>query len=378
MRILFIADGFRPQIGGIEIWLARLVPGMKARGHEVQVIASHADIDLPDRELLEGVAIERFAFRAAIEERRLDRFGEALAGMKRVKREFAPDVIHLGTVGWSTVFHFLSRDACAAPWLVTLTQQRLESQTSAGDTVLGRALKSADWVSSVSRAVLDQAIELEPGIEGRSSVDYWGMPGPPEALAPTFDPPRLLCIGRLVPVKGFDLALQALSALKRRHPDLTLAIGGDGPERPRLERLARESGHGESVSFEGWVSPDHVCARMAAASVVVLPSRQEGLPVVAVEAAWSGRPIVAADVSGMAEVVAHGKTGLLVPPGDRDALARAIDEIVSDPPRARRMGSEARRLAMERFSVENMMDAFDGLYERLGSRAKDPLGWLER
>jgi glycosyltransferase involved in cell wall biosynthesis len=178
----------------------------------------------------------------------------------------------------------------------------------------------------------------------------------------------VLCVGRLVPAKGFDLAVEALPALARRHPGLTLAIAGDGLERARLERLARETGVGDRVSFEGWISPERVCARMSEASVIVLPSHQEGLPVVAIEAAWSGRPVVAANVSGMAEVVEHGRTGLLVPAGDRDALARAIDEIVSDPGRARRMGSEARRLATERFSLENMLNAYESLYERLVSR----------
>lgn len=371
MRILFVSDLFWPHIGGIEVWSARLVTGMAARGHEVQVVASHSQLDLPDRDWLDGVRIERLEFRAAVEERRLDRFGDALAGIKRIKREFTPDVVHLGTVGWSTMFHLLSRDAWPAPWLLTLTQQRLASQTSSHDTVLGRALESADWVSSVSRAVLDQAIDLSPGVAGRSSVDYWGMPEPPAMPPPSFDPPRVLCVGRLVPAKGFDLAIEALSAVARRHPGLSLAIAGEGPERARLEHLARETAVEERVAFEGWISPDRVCARMAEATVVVLPSRQEGLPVVAIEAAWSGRPVVAADVSGMAEVVTHGRTGLLVPPGDRDALAMAIDEIVSNGERARRMGEEARRLASERFSLESMMDAYEGLYERLARRRID-------
>ncbi|MGH7567195.1 MAG: glycosyltransferase family 4 protein [Gemmatimonadota bacterium] len=369
MRILFVSDLFWPLIGGIEVWSARVVTGMVARGHEVRVVAS-SDAELPEQDTLEGVRIDRLGFRAAVEERRLDRFGDALAGMKRIKREFAPDVVHLGTLGWSTMFHLLSRDASPAPWILTLTQQRLASQTSAGDTVLSRALDSADWVSSVSRAVLDQAIELSPSVARRSSVDYWGMPAPLESPQVSFDPPRVLCVGRLVPAKGFDLAIEALPALKRRHAGLTLAIAGDGPERARLECLARDAGVEDSVCFEGWISPDRVCSRMAEATVVVLPSRQEGLPVVAIEAAWSGRPVVAADVSGMAEVVAPGKTGLLVPAGDGDALARAIDEIVSDRELARRMGIEARRLATERFSLENMMNANESLYERLRSEVE--------
>ena len=371
MRVLFVADHFWPLIGGIEVWSARLVTGMAARGHEVRVVASRSDADARAPDALDGVPIERLDFRAAVEERRLDRFGEALAGMRRIKREFAPHVVHLGTVGWSTLFHLLTRDAAPAPWLVTLTQQRLASQTSAADTVLGRALASADWVSSVSRAVLDQAIELTPGVAGRSSVDYWGMPAPPRAAPPDVEPPRLLCIGRLVPAKGFDVALDAFAALARDNPRVSLAVAGAGPERDRLEQRARELGIAGRVTFEGWIDPHAVCARMGQASVVVLPSRQEGLPVVAVEAAWAGRPVVATDVSGMREVVVHGRTGLLVDAEDRGALAAAIGEIVSDPDRARRMGAEARRHAEERFSLEAMMNAYESLYERLSHPRAD-------
>jgi glycogen(starch) synthase len=371
VRVLFVSDLFWPLIGGIEVWSARVVTAMAARGHEVRVVASRSDAALPDLDELEGVAIERLDFRAAVQERRLDRLGEALDGIRRIKQEFAPDVIHLGTVGWSTLFHLLTRDASPAPWLVTLTQERLGSQTNAGDTLLGRALASADWVSSVSRAVLDQAIELAPGVASRSSVDYWGMPPPPEPSPPDFDPPRLLCVGRLVSAKGFDLALEAVAALRGRHPRLTLAFAGAGPERERLERMAGELGIRERVSFEGWIDPTEICARMARASAVVLPSRREGLPVVAVEAAWAGRPVVAADVSGMREVVLDGRTGRLVPPDDRDALATAIGEIVADSDRARRMGAAGRRHAAERFSVEGMMDAYEGLYERLSNRRVD-------
>lgn len=371
MRVLFVADHFWPLIGGIEVWSARLVTGMAARGHEMRVVASGSDGELPDRDALDGVLVERLPFRSAVEERRLDRFGESLAAMRRIKREFAPDVVHLGTVGWSTMFHLLTRDAAPAPWLVTLTQERLESQTSAGDTVLGRALATADWVSSVSRAVLDQAIELAPGVAGRSSVDYWGNPAPPPPEPPEVDPLRLLCIGRLVSAKGFDVALEAVAAVAPRHPRLSLAIAGAGPERERLERRARELGIETRVTFEGWIDPPDVSARMAAASIVVLPSRREGLPVVAIEAAWAGRPVVATDVSGMREVVVDGRTGLLVGADDRDALAAAIGEIGRDQERARRMGAEARRHAEQRFSLEGMMDAYEVLYARLADRTVD-------
>jgi glycosyltransferase involved in cell wall biosynthesis len=104
---------------------------------------------------------------------------------------------------------------------------------------------------------------------------------------------------------------------------------------------------------------------MNRATLVLLPSRREGLPMVAIQAAFAQRPIVAANVGGMSEVVLHGRTGLLAPPGDEDALARAVCALLRDPERARGLAAAARAHALERFSKARCVASFDGLYRRL-------------
>ena len=113
---------------------------------------------------------------------------------------------------------------------MTLHGEVLRGGADGGDTVLEKALGAADWVSCVSNAVLERASELVPEIAGRSSVIHNGLEPtliPPAPLP--FSQPRLLCLGRLVSQKGFDLALTAFRQLVDQYPDASLIFGGDGP-----------------------------------------------------------------------------------------------------------------------------------------------------
>jgi glycosyltransferase involved in cell wall biosynthesis len=137
---------------------------------------------------------------------------------------------------------------------------------------------------------------------------------------------RLLFAGRLVTEKGLDDLLSALST-----PGLEaieLHICGDGPARQDLERQAADQGG--AVRFFGWV--DDVAARLAQVHALVLPSHREGLPMIVLEALAAGRPVLATTVGGIAEVVVHGRTGLLCPPGDAAALAELLRRYLDDRP----------------------------------------------
>jgi glycosyltransferase involved in cell wall biosynthesis len=128
-----------------------------------------------------------------------------------------------------------------------------------------------------------------------------------------------LFVGNLVPVKAVDVLLAAWGML--RDPDAALRIVGDGAERGRLEAMAARL---PGVSFLGALGQPEVARWMAAADVLVLPSRSEGMPNVVVEALASGVPVVASGVGGIGELVADGANGKLVPPGDPAALAGAL------------------------------------------------------
>ena len=127
----------------------------------------------------------------------------------------------------------------------------------------------------------------------------------------------VLCMGALSPEKRVDVAIEATALL----PEVRLLVVGDGPERARLEAIARAAAP-DRVNFLG--QTPHPQGPLAAADLVVLPSDTEGQPRVAVEAGLSGLPVVATKVGGLGEIIEEGSTGLLVPPGDAARLAEAV------------------------------------------------------
>ncbi len=165
--------------------------------------------------------------------------------------------------------------------------------------------------------------------------------------------------GRLHPQKGFDVLLRALPAL----PDVTALLVGDGRERQPLVALADELGVSERVLVTGWVSNSR--SYLPALDVFVLPSRFEAFPLAIVEAMLAGLPVVATDVGSVSEAVIDGETGLLVPPEDPDALARALRRLLEDPAERLAMGERGRALARERFTAPTMAAGYESLYAEL-------------
>jgi glycogen(starch) synthase len=188
------------------------------------------------------------------------------------------------------------------------------------------------------------------------------------SVAPTvlpFAPARLLCLGRLTYQKGFDIALAALSLLKSHFANVRLMIAGDGVARRQLEQQIDELELSGQVEFLGWVTPDKIPALINSSTVVLMPSRFEGLPLVALQAALAARPIVATRVGGIPEVVVHQETGLLVESENASALAAAAAFLLANPEIAVRMGYAGRRRAQEVFSWEKCVGSYEDLYRQL-------------
>jgi glycosyltransferase involved in cell wall biosynthesis len=360
VRVLYWCDLFWPHLGGAEVLSADLIEALGQRGGEALVVTRQDPASLPGEARFRGVSVRRLPFFTAFADGNVDRLIAARHEVGRIKQSFAPDLIHVMSFGASVLFHLDTVAEYPAPSVVTLHGERaLET----GDTLLLRTLRAADWVTGVSAFVLDQARALVPEIRPRSSVIYNGRPSPllpPEPLPA--DPPTLLCLGRLVARKGFDLALSAFASLADGIPCLRLIVAGDGPARAALERQAARLGVADRVEFLGAVGPAEIPAVINRATVVAVPSRREGLPLVALEAALMARPVVATRVGGLPEVVVDRKTGLLVDPDDEQALAEALASIVTDPERAARLGERARRRAIERFGWAQCVAAYASLY----------------
>lgn len=162
-----------------------------------------------------------------------------------------------------------------------------------------------------------------------------------------------VCVGRLCEQKGQLLLVEALARLSQRGKRCSLVLAGDGPMRGVVEARARELGVQDQIRITGWIGGGQVRAELLGARVMVLPSFAEGLPVVIMEAMALRRPVVSTFVAGIPELVLPGQTGWLVPAGDVEALADALDSSMKLPEAQwREMGSAARHRVLERHSID--------------------------
>jgi glycogen(starch) synthase len=367
MRVLFWSELFWPHIGGAEVLGTRMVLALRERGHEFVVVTRHDDPGLPTEERYQGVPIYRFPFFQVLAEGKLSELVEVRRRVIELKRTFAPDLVHINAFGPSGLYHLDTAAAHPAPLLVTFHGHRYPPPDRP-DTLLERILRAADWVTAPSLATMEYVRGLVPGFSTRSSVIYNGLDVPSLSPAPLpWAPPHLLFVGRIASVKGIDLALDALAQIADRYPHVRLTIAGDGTERMALEEQAAELGLAEVVDFVGWVAPSAVPELLNTATMVLMPSRTEAMPLVALQAGMMARPVVGTEVGGFPEVVVHGETGLLVRPEDSKALAETIALLLDRPDLASRMGSAARRRALDLFGWERFIDSFDALYQRLAA-----------
>jgi glycosyltransferase involved in cell wall biosynthesis len=169
----------------------------------------------------------------------------------------------------------------------------------------------------------------------------------------------IVAIGRLVPIKRLERLIDAFAAVAGRVPGSLLYLVGDGSERETLQARVAAAGLLDRVTFVGWSgsTPDWY----AGTDVVALTSDREGTPLALIEAAAAGRPVVATDVGGVADVVADGSTGFVVPASSVDALADRLTQLAQDPDLRRAMGSEAPAHAI-RYSADRLVADLDRLY----------------
>lgn len=175
----------------------------------------------------------------------------------------------------------------------------------------------------------------------------------------------ILCLGRLGKRKGTYDLLDAVARLVPRYPALTLMLGGDG-ELAEVGKRAEELGIAGNVRILGWVSGGDKARLLEQASIYTLPSYAEGLPVSVLEAMSAGLPIVSTPVGGIPEAVGNGVEGLLVTPGDIDALASAFDQLLSDAALRKRIGDAARKKVESSFATTHVLPQLESLYRELG------------
>ncbi|MFQ5510892.1 MAG: glycosyltransferase family 4 protein [Candidatus Krumholzibacteriia bacterium] len=170
-------------------------------------------------------------------------------------------------------------------------------------------------------------------------------------------------VATLKPLKRIDLLLDAAKGIMAANGGVQFVIVGDGAERGRLQERAARLGIGERVIFAGFREDVDKILRLS--DLFVLPSRTEAFPNVVLEAMASGLPVVATDVGSVVEMVEDGHSGILVPPGDVDALRTAIGSLLADPGRLRACGARGRRIVEQEYALERMCSKREALFSKL-------------
>jgi glycosyltransferase involved in cell wall biosynthesis len=171
----------------------------------------------------------------------------------------------------------------------------------------------------------------------------------------------------MTPPRAFDAIIRALAI--DADPAVSLTLVGDGPDRPRLESLARECGVAVRVNFAGWKSQQELQSLYAAADAFVFSSFAEGIPVVLMEAMAQSLPCIAPAIAGIPELIRDGVDGLLTAPSDDRAIADAIRRLSHDPDLCHSLGASSRARILELYNLDRNIAELAELFLRLNQAA---------
>lgn len=348
MRLLVYTDA--AEYGGAERALAILVESLRD------------DIDVTvagiERRIVEAVTYARPRATAAVVPA-----AASLTAHHRLIRRAHADVIQVNLRTPYSCTAALTA-ATLTPGLRTVAVEHLPlASSSRSRRWLKRQLsrRLAAHVSVSERAA--RTIESEAGLpSGSIRTIHNGVPlrGAVTTRAPNA-PATVAVIGRLDRQKGIDVLFDAVAEM----PHVSVLVVGDGPERHSLTAHAERLGLATRVAFVGW--EDDVHARLGQIDALVLPSRNEALPLVVLEAMLAGVPVLASDVGGLRECIEHDRTGLLVPPDDAAALAVELRRLVDDPALRTRLAAAAATRALARHTASAMAASYERLYAEIGA-----------
>lgn len=359
MRLLVVTNDFPPTVGGIENYIYSLVRRWPADEVVVLTRAVEGSEAFDAKQSFETV---REPVKVLLPTPGLMQRVRKLLVDRNIDAVHFPSALPLGLMG----------RPLGAPYVLSVHggEFMLASRLPLARTALRRVCESAALILPESTfadrlvgRVLGEAVPRRRLTCGVDVERY--RPG---AVAPVdmgSDSPVVICVSRLVARKGPRTLIRALPHVKERFGDVRLLIVGDGPDRARLENMAQALKVAESVTFAGKQPWDRIPAFLAAADVFALPTRTrflgtetEGLPLVYVEAAAAGLPMIGGDAGGVSDAVREGKTGFIVDGGRPEQVAAAILKLLQDPEMAARMGRTARKMAEAEFSWDALFDQY--------------------
>ncbi len=380
LRVLMVVRLFYPWIGGAERQAHKLARELCARGIPVEIVTGWWFRGTPQREVLDGISVFRnhtlwdmFGIRG------LRRFGGYLYLVTLLwylwRRRAHYDVIHVHGLNYHA-----APAAFAARWWGRKVITKLANSGSASDIqkfrtgqqlpgarfLLPTALRCDRFIATnptirqelTAAGVSSEAIvELTNGVETESIL--------PRSDYALHQPIRLLFVGRLHRQKGLDVLLAAFASLIQQHPrlNLRLQVLGEGPLRESLMLLAFELGIASRVEWVG--QTEQVMDYLQQADIFVLPSRAEGISNALLEAMACGLPVIVSKIPGNADVVEHGRNGLLFSVDDQSSLASALTLLLTRADLRERLGRAARQTVESRFSIGFIADRLVALYREL-------------
>jgi glycosyltransferase involved in cell wall biosynthesis len=387
---------------GVGTFVEPIAHGVAALGHEVHIVAPwHPLLDRPDRE--GGV---RFHFFRYAPFKRLHRFGYATSlradvalrpaaylvtpfavgawwrAVRKVVRAIGTPILHAHWVVPGGLIAALSRGR--APLVISLhgSDVFLAEANPLARAAARFTFAQAGWVTACSDDLRRRSIDLGANADTTEIVPY-GVdtnrfkPDPlarralGRSIAANQPDPIVLAVGRLVRKKGFEFLLEAMARLSDRWPQLSLALAGSGDLDEELRHRAGELGIARRVTFLGAVPQQQIPTWLAAATIVVVPSVRDeagnvdGLPNTLLEALASGTPVVTTAAGGIGSVVVDGHTGSVVPERDPEALAQAIEHLLTRPAAAARLGQAARAEMCRSYTWDRVAHRFEQAYARV-------------
>ncbi|WP_018154910.1 glycosyltransferase family 4 protein [Demetria terragena] len=367
-RVALVSSSYHPRIGGVEQHVRQAAAALQDLGHHVEVWTVAMPGDLAECEV-DGVRVRylpcplpRQSFSGVADFVHL--LPGALRAWRQAWKDLRPGIVHVHCFGPS------------GPWALAAAAvgKRPVVLTSHGETFADREVFDGSWLL---RTALQEGVRRARAVTGcsaavladlRSSYGLDGGAVVQGGVAPCTDArssqvpglPRgtryVVGVGRLVPVKGFDVLADAAKYLP---DDCWVVLAGDGPDRARL------AGHDRVLTL-GVVPPDEVAGLMAGAVAVAVPSRREAFGLVVLEAWAAESPVVASAVDGLSDLIDDDVDGLLVPGGDPQALAAALRTLLETRSLGERLVSVGRSRVRE-FTWEATAAAYARIYQRVTS-----------
>jgi len=368
VRILVHCVYFPPEVGGLESHVYYLSRALVEMGHSVQVVTSRSLPGVPQEEEMEGIQVHRSWFPA----RNPIGWGlHSLASLPKTRvLARQADIVHAQAFA-SVVPGMAARAASGAPLVATFhTSHFLQrAENPLWRPFLGAMVRAPDYALAASREIAAVAEGLSPGtpVEALTNGVDTSFFQPAQPALPPSGRPRIIVPRRLFPKNGVEFFVRALPMILREVEAEALFIG-DGPERTKLEGLARELGVAGSVRFMGKQPHKEMPGLLSSGSLAVIPSLMEATSVAALEAMACGLPVAASDVGGLPEIV-DDSVGGLFPPGDPEGLAATVVRLLKDQ-ELEGKGARARERVVAEWSnlrlAQRHLEIYEGLLQGRG------------